>query len=267
MSVKLIAMDIDDTLLTDELVIPKACRETIAAAQGRKVRVVLATGRMLAATIHFARELGLTEPLICYNGALIQSPNGGPPLAHHPIPLELAREIVELGQKEDLHVNVYLDDCMYIDEYNEYTQLYLSTADVEAHPVGDLMEFMDRPPTKILYVCEPEIAAKWHLELKERYRGRLEVFVSKAEYVEFTAAGVSKGAALKELAEMYGLEPGEVMAIGDSYNDIPMLEYAGIGVAVANAARTVQATADYVTLSNEEYGVAEAIKRFVLGEE
>jgi len=265
MAIKLVAVDIDDTLITDELIIPERVKEAVAKARAQGVKVVLATGRMLSSTIPFARELGLKEPVICYNGALIQSVDDEQPLIHHPIPLDLAREIVALGQKEGLHVNAYLDEKMYVDEINEYTEFYSSFTKAVAHPVGDLLVFMDRPPTKLLYVCEPEIAEKWRVTLKEQYNGQLEVFRSKPQYVEFTALGVSKGAALGELAELYGLQQSEVMAIGDSFNDIPMLEYAGIGVAVANAPEIVRSKADYVTLSNEEGGVAEAINRFVLG--
>jgi Cof subfamily protein (haloacid dehalogenase superfamily) len=264
MSIRLIAIDIDDTLITDQLVIPNACKQAIAAARAQGVKVVLATGRMLESTTPFAEELGLTEPLICYNGALIQSPKSGSPLIHHPIPLELAREIVSLGQSENLHVNVYLNGRMYVAEINEYTEFYSSFTKTEAYPVGDLLAYMDQPPTKLLYVCKAELAEKWRETLQKRYQGRLEVFRSKPQYVEFTNLGVSKGAALQELAELYGLAPAEVMAIGDSFNDIPMLEYVGIGVAVANAPAAVRSRADYVTASNEECGVAEAINRFVL---
>ncbi|HHV94469.1 MAG TPA: HAD family phosphatase [Firmicutes bacterium] len=264
MAIKLVAMDIDDTLITDELTIPQKVREAIAAARAQGVKVVLATGRMLSSSVAFARELGLSEPLICYNGALIQGADDERPLVHHPVPLDLAREIVVVGKREGLHINAYIDEKMYVEELNKYTEFYSSFTKAVAHPVGDLLAFMDKPPTKLLYVCEAEIAEKWWLTLRERYRGKLEVFRSKPQYVEFTALGVSKGAALRELAELYGLEPEEVMAIGDSFNDIPMLEYAGIGVAVANAPEAVRSRADYVTLSNEEGGVAEAIYRFVL---
>ncbi|NMB46163.1 MAG: HAD family phosphatase [Firmicutes bacterium] len=264
MSIRLIAIDIDDTLITDQLVIPPACKDAIAQARAQGVKVVLATGRMLESTAPFAQELGLTEPLICYNGALIQASNDGPPLVHHTIPLALAREIVSLGQAEGLHVNAYLNGRMYVDEINEYTRFYSSFTKTKAHPVGDLLAFIDQPPTKLLYVCEVELAEKWRIVLQQQYQGRLEVFRSKPQYVEFTNLGVSKGAALRELAELYGLTSAEVMAIGDSFNDVPMLEYAGIGVAVANAPVAVRAQADHVTASNEEFGVAEAINRFVL---
>lgn len=264
MSIKLIAIDIDDTLITDELIIPQGCKEAINEARSRGVKVVLATGRMPESTIPFAEELGLSEPVICYNGALIQAGDYGRPLIHHPVPLKLAREIVALGQTERLHVNIYLDGLMYVAELNEYTEFYSSFTKAKAHPVGDLLAFMDQPPTKVLYVCEANVAEKWQKMLQERYQGQLEVFRSKPQYVEFTNLGVSKGAALRELAELYGLESNEVMAIGDSFNDISMLEYAGIGVAVANAPAAVRSKADYVTKSNEECGVAEAIWRFVL---
>ena len=264
MSIKLIAIDIDDTLITDELVITQSCQEAIASARAKGVRVVLATGRMLSSALPYALQLGLTDPLICYNGGLIQSPTEDEPLFHHPVPLDLASDIVVTGERAGLHVNIYLDDRMYIKEFNEYTRFYMSVGGIEAYPVGELSAFMDRPPTKVLYVSEPRIIAEWQDELKERYQGQVEVYISKPQYLEFTALGISKGSAIKELAEMYGLKLEQVMAIGDSFNDIPMLEYAGVGVAVANAPPEVQAKADYVTLSNEEDGVAEAIRRFVL---
>lgn len=263
MSIKLIAIDIDDTLVTDELVIPAACKVAIQEAQEAGVRVVLATGRMFQATIGFARELNLNGPLICYNGALVQ-PVQGPPLFHHTVPLDLAWEIIAFGKRENLHVNVYLDDELYVEKVNEYTRFYTSISRVEARAIGDLLTFVNRPPTKVLYVSEPEVVEKWRPLLAERYRGQLEVFRSKPQYLEFTGAGVSKGAALRELAEYYHLDCTEVMAIGDSFNDIPMLEYAGVGVAVANAPAEVRRHADWVTLSNEEAGVAEAIRQFVL---
>ncbi len=264
MSIELIAIDVDDTLITDELVITPSCQEAITSARAQGVRVILATGRMLSSALPYALQLGLTEPLICYNGALIQSPTEQDPVFHHPVPLELAQDIVAIGERAGLHVNIYLDDRMYIKEFNEYTRFYVSVGGIDAYPVGELLVFMDRPPTKVLYVSEPEIVAKWQDELKERYQGQVEVYISKPQYLEFTAPGISKGSAVKELAQMYGLGREQVMTIGDSFNDIPMLEYAGLGVAVANAPPEVQAKADYVTLSNEEDGVAEAIRRFVL---
>ncbi|NLK09139.1 MAG: HAD family phosphatase [Firmicutes bacterium] len=263
MSIKLVAIDVDDTLIDDKREITAENRKAIARARAQGVRVVLATGRMFSSASPYGKKLALQEPFICYNGALVQAPGALEPTLHRPLPFHTAYDIVSIGERAGLHVNIYLDDRLYVKEFNEYTRFYTTIGGMKAYPVGELLSFMEKPPTKVLYVSEPETITKWQKELEERYKGQLEVYISKPEYLEFTAAGISKGSAVRELAKLYGLTSEEIMTIGDSFNDISMLEYAGIGVAVANAPEEVKAKADYVTASNTENGVAEAINKFV----
>ncbi|MBI2915171.1 MAG: HAD family phosphatase [Firmicutes bacterium] len=261
--IRLIAIDLDDTLLTGELAIPPRCRETIARAMSQGAMVCVATGRMFCSALPFARELGLNGPVIAYNGALVRTP-GGDTVYHQPVPLPVAQEVVMVARENRLSLNVYLDDTLYVEEVTEHTRYYLSHSGVEAHPVGNMMRFLDRDPTKVLVVDQKERVAGFIPILWERFQGRLEVVGSKPRYIEMTSPGVSKGRALLRLAASLGVETGEVMAIGDSFNDLDMIESAGIGVAVANAPYAVQSRADWVAPSNEEGGVAAAIERFVL---
>lgn len=264
MAIKLVAIDVDDTLITDELVIPPACQKAIREAGAQGVEVVLATGRMFRATAPYMRELGLDGPVILYNGALIQTA-AGEIIDHRPIPLDLAREIIRFCQVHHLHLNVYLADRLYVAEINEHAKYYEAMTGVEAEPVGDLLEFVTQEPTKLLIVGYEDELLPWRERLTREYAGKLEVTRSKPRYIEIMKQGISKGNALQTLAEKLGVARSEVMAIGDGFNDLPMLEWAGVGVAVANAPDLVKAKVDWIAPSNEEAGVAEAIKRFVLG--
>ncbi len=263
MPIKLVAMDVDDTLITDELTILPECQEAIEQARQKGAEVMLATGRMFQATVPYARQLGLSGPLILYNGGLVQTVEGEV-LDHRPVPLALAREIAQLCHAHDLHLNVYIDDELYVERITEHAEYYHKMTGVDGFPVGDLVAFMDKEPTKLLIVGEPDEIASWREILTKRYGEKLEIARSKPKYIEITQKGISKGVALKTVAEKLGLQASEVMAIGDSFNDIDMIKYAGVGVAVGNAPDVVKNTADWVAPSNEEAGVAEAICKFVL---
>lgn len=263
MAIRLVAIDVDDTLITDELTVPSECEQAIRSAQDQGVEVVLATGRMFQAALPFAQALGLTGPLILYNGALVKTVNGKV-LNHWPVPLDLAKEIAKLCHANYLHLNVYLDDELYVERLNEHAEYYQAMTGVEACPVGNLVEFMDREPTKLLIVGYAEELVPWRERLARQYEGRLEIARSKPRYIEITRLGISKGAALETVAARLGLQRNEVMAIGDSFNDVSMLKFAGVGVAVGNAPDAVKEVADWVAPSNKEAGVAEAIRRFVL---
>lgn len=260
---RLVAIDVDDTLLTEELVVPKAAVEAIAAARKGGVRVVLATGRMYASVRPHALAAGVDGPIIAYNGGLVRALDGET-LQHRPVPLPEALELVALAEEHDLCLNVYVDDRLYVRRMDEHASYYVSIAQVPAHVTPDLRAALTAAPTKVLLVADPPVAEAWRLRLAEAYAGRLSVARSKPRFVEITALGVNKGVALAELAAALAIERAEVMAIGDSLNDLAMLEWAGLSVAVGNAVHEVKAKVDYVTAGNAAEGVTEAFHRFVL---
>jgi Cof subfamily protein (haloacid dehalogenase superfamily) len=263
--IRLVAIDVDLTLVGRDLKIGERTRAAVQAATEAGCVVTLTSGRMFRATVPFAEELGIGGPLITYDGALIKSVKTGEIICHRPVPLEQAREVAAYARREGLHLNVYVDDTLYVERYDDETASYTSHTKVEAVVVGDLVAFMKRPPTKLLVVASEEEVERRLPEFKKHFGDRLHVVRSMPRYVEFTAESVSKGSALSILARYLGVRRDEVLAIGDSENDVPMLEFAGIGVAVRNAREEVKQAADYVAHGESGDGVVEAVSRFVLG--
>lgn len=268
LEIRLIALDVDDTLIRKDLSVPESVAIAIGRAQSAGAVVTLATGRMFASIEPYARRLGFTAPLIAYNGGLVQDLSGRV-FSHNPVPKREVVELAEMTQGSGLCLNLYVDDKLYVAEENDAVRYYTSIARLEAHCVGDLVAFSRRIPdhsgsTKVLIVAPPEEVDAWLPKLQSRFADRLEITRSKPSFVEITAPGVTKGRALKAVADHLGIPQRAVMAVGDSFNDVAMLEYAGIGVAVKNAPEAVKQVADCVVATNEEGGVAEAIERYVL---
>ncbi len=280
----------DDTLLAPDLTIPPRSRRSLQKAAGKGVLVTLATGRMFRSVLPYARELGITAPLIAYNGALIQHPRTGEIFFHEQIPFEHAKRVAAVCRENDLHLNVYINDILYVERLRPEAEYYRKISGVEPEVVGDLVEFLQNmekagsstaggsngaghpdqapggglSPTKLLVIVAPEASEKWLSFFRGQFPEILHVTGSKLEFVEMMVEGVSKGRALALLAGRLGIEPAEVMAIGDGYNDLEMLQFAGVSVAMGNAPAVLKARASYVTRPNTEEGVAEAIERFVL---
>lgn len=262
-AVRLLAMDVDDTLLTDDLLVPPSAISAIAAARQRGVRVVLATGRMFISALPHARSAGVDGPIIAYNGGLVRT-LAGQTLQHRPVPMREVLELIAMAEENDLCLNLYVDDRLYVRHMDERVEYYVSVAKVPAYVEPDLRKVLKEAPTKALIVGDPPAADVWRDRLGAHFGDRLVVAKSRPRFVEITAPGVCKGAALARLAASLGIERSAVMAIGDSGNDLDMLEFVGVSVAVGNARPDVKAQADYVVASNVDGGVAEAINRLIL---
>lgn len=264
MKYKLVAMDMDGTLLNEKLEISSRTKKAIQQAKEENVQVTLATGRMYQSVLPFAQELGLAIPLITYNGALVRDSVTGETYYHEPVPLEYAQRIVQLVERRGLHLNVYLNDNLYVREINDQVKLYVGIAKVEAHAVGNMQEFLQEAPTKMLIIGEPEQLATLAQEIREELGEQVEITKSKPYFLEIISRKVTKGQALKVLAQQLGIKQEEVVAFGDNYNDLSMIEYAGLGVAMANGPKDVQEKADLVASSNQAEGVAEVLEKYVL---
>lgn len=265
--VKLIAIDLDDTLLRTDCTISQRAQAAIKAAIARGVAVTLATGRMYRSARPYALELGLDLPLITYQGALIKSGLSGEELWHRPLPPELAADLINLARAEGIHANIYLDDHLYVERDTAEAQAYSRLARVPYTVEEDLRSRIlksGQGPSKILFIAEPERLDRLAAGLRPGWQKKVQMAKSKNHYLEFTHPEASKGQALAALCRHLHLELKETMAIGDSFNDLDMIEMAGIGVAMGNARPEIKAIADYVTLANDDDGVAEAIQRFVL---
>jgi len=264
--IRLLALDLDGTLMGDDLIISPRVRRAIAAAQESGVVVTLATGRMFDATLAFARELGITAPLLCYQGALIRSPDSDVPLYRAAMEPALVREVLEWQTRRGWHVVLYADDDVFVAERRYPESFYRALLGERLVWVGDLFPVLEQhEPVKFLVVAEPPEAGRIETELRQCFDGRMEVVRSHAMFVEGNPLGVSKGEALRRLADHLDVPRTQVMAVGDQGNDVAMIAWAGVGVAMGNGSPATKAVADWIAPPLAEDGAAVAIERFVLG--
>ena len=261
--IKLIAIDLDDTLLRNDLTISPRAKKAIKRAAEAGTAVTLATGRMYASALPFARDLKLNLPLITYQGALVKYA-GGQVVYHKPLPLSLSRRIARHILPYGYHLNVYINDELYMDRESPEGRRYLSISKVPVHLVENLPEAIDQNPTKLLVIAEEPQLDALATDLRAVFGTAVNITKSKPHFLEIGHRKATKGLALERLARSLGLQASQVMAIGDSWNDLDMIEFAGIGVAMANALPEVKEIADYITCNNDDDGVAEAIEKLVL---
>jgi Cof subfamily protein (haloacid dehalogenase superfamily) len=261
---RLIAVDLDDSLLGSDLKISDANKRTLLTAQEKGVYVTIATGRMLDSAMPFVKELNISIPVITYQGAFIKDTVNAKTLAKTPIPMEYTHRIIDQCKKDNLHAQVYMENDYYFEHDNEYSQLYHRLSGIKGHEVGDFKAFIKEEPIKILIIDQPERIAEAYRQFEELFGSQLQVTISKPNYLELTHIDATKGNALRQLGSMLGVKREEIIAIGDSFNDVTMIEYAGLGVAMGNAPDKVKALARYVTKGNDEDGVAEVVERFIL---
>jgi Cof subfamily protein (haloacid dehalogenase superfamily) len=263
--IRCIAMDLDDTLLSTDLTISTENQSAIRSAVRAGIKVLLASGRMVQSMKPYAQILGLDVPLIAYNGAIIQEAISGEILYHRPVPNKLAVQLVPIFREKNIHLNVYLKDELYMEELDERGKKYAASAGVTPYPVGDLIPLLHESPHKMLGIGNISEIDSLQIFLQRKFKDELVFTRSKPDYLEILAPGVSKANALQEVALLWGIDPSEVMAIGDAPNDVSMVSWAGIGVAIGNAVDAVKETASLVVADHDHSGVAEAIQKVIFG--
>ena len=262
-TVRAVAMDLDRTILPETLELRPRLIEAVKKVAAAGVVPIVATGRMLRSSRPFALQLGVTAPLICYQGALIADPQTGEWLRHEPMPVPLAREVIEACRKRDQHCNVYVDDELYVDELNVYALEYARHAKLEAHAVGDLERWLTQPTTKIVVVGEPELLDALQIELRAQFGDRLFIAKSLPFFLEVAQPGVSKGSALEWVCDRISIPPDRVVSFGDGANDIELLRDAGFGVAIEGADQVLLDEAEATVPGPEHDGVARFLEALV----
>ena len=266
--IRLVALDLDGTLLGSDWRIGEADSAAVTAARERGVRVVINTARWYGLAQRTARHLGLRAPLICHSGAHIKEPDDGPELLHLTIAPEPAREVAAFCDERGFETYTTVAGVTYIRTSRE------AGIDPQRLPEGMRVakthaEHVTGPVTGFVIIGEEPTRAVVEA-LAERYAGVLSFSAGWSEAfppsVTVTVAGADKGRGLRLVCEHLGVPLEEAMAVGDTAQDIPMLEAAGLGVAMGNAPEDVKAKADAVAPSNAEGGVGWAIRRFVLEE-
>ncbi len=258
--VKIIALDLDDTLLDEKRSITPGVRQAIADAAAAGIIVVIASGRMLPSAMPIHKSLGLDTPLICCNGAFVCQPNGEE-IFRCPIDRETSGKVVQYARDNGIYIQYYVGNDYFFEENGEESQLYENLSSIKGVFIDDLTA-IQTGSDKLLMIGLPNMDKE--LEEVKRAFPELSIARSKPFYVEINHPGATKGAALKALADHYGFSRDQVMAIGDGTNDLPMLEYAGLSVAMGNAPEQVKNACKYITASCNEDGVAKAIYALAL---
>jgi hypothetical protein len=238
-------------------------RDALARTRASGAHVVVVTGRMFRATRPYLEQAGLDDLVVCYQGAVVADPTTGEFLLHVPIPLAEAREAMDAVLAAGFHLNCYVDDQLYVAEVTPEAKRYADFQHLEIHTVGDLLVWLRQDPTKLVAVGDPEALDELEAELKLRFAGRLFISKSLPYFLEFAHAGVSKGSGLAFVADRLGFGPEETVACGDGENDRELLDWAGFGVAVANAHPDVLARADLIVPSVQEEGVALLLESYL----
>jgi Cof subfamily protein (haloacid dehalogenase superfamily) len=234
----------------------------VHAARDAGLPFVIVTGRMYRSAKRYLDDLGLSGPIVCYQGAVVADAEGHF-LRHVPIPLEPAREAIAAIVAGGHHLNVYVDDELYVSEVTPEARAYADFQDLPIHPVGDVLAWLDRPPTKLVAVGERHVMDELEIELKERFDGRLYISKSLPEFLELAAPGVTKAEGLAFAAELLGVDLSRIVAFGDGENDVELVRAVGYGVAVANAHERVLEAADFVCPRDRDEGVAQVLEAFL----
>jgi Cof subfamily protein (haloacid dehalogenase superfamily) len=265
-AVRLIALDLDGTVIGPDLVVRDRVRQAVIRAQAQGIAVTIVTGRMFAATTPFAHALGLSGPVVCYQGAGIFDAASGSVMMQTPLAQDVTREVLARAHADRFHAQCYAGDRLYVDAMNEWTRKYIALSRVEPVVVPSLREkFATEPTLKIVLIDEAERATAYTQTLKERLGSRAYVTRSHPDFVEVLDPAVDKGRALRFVADHYGVPMDATLAVGDSWNDLPLLTAAGMGIAMGSAPPEVLARADAVVGDVAHDGVAEAIERYALG--
>ena len=261
--IKLIATDLDHTLLDRDGLVPEYTKELIRKAVDRGVIFAISTGRSIKSAQGVAESVGAAYMAICYNGALVLDPVNGVTIYENSLEEDLVRGIVEYAHENDLYIQMYDEGTIVVEELklDRHPDPDLRYADYRE--VGDFLEYPFFRTPKILLACEPERVPTEQAKLEELFGERVYMAQSDAHLIEVVTEGVDKGVALENLAGYLGFAKDEIIAFGDNTNDLPLLKAAGTSVAVSNAVPEVKEWVDYVSEGERSEGFTEGLLKYM----
>lgn len=283
---KLIALDIDGTLLTSDYTISNHTKSVLKAAMNQGILVTIATGRFHLSAIRIAKEIGINAPMVCNDGALIKDILTDKTVFKKQLSMNISLEILDLITKyKTIKAQVFMEDYrIYIGSYFKKMQFkrfinslrrkpfrncfnyyrdFIRPAAVDAENLSVAKDMIKSPPLKIVLCGDENEIEDLKIELKEKYNNNIFLTTAIKNWIDIIHGDISKAKGLAILAEKLGIKRDEIIAIGDNINDIPMLKFAGLGVAMGNAPDRVKKESDTVTLSNDKDGVAKFLESII----
>ena len=268
MAYEVLVLDIDGTLTTTEKKISEDTFKAIRNIQKRGHKIVLASGRPTPGIWPVAKELNMRTYggfILSFNGAKIIDCSTNKVIYQKTLPHELLPEIYEAALYYKTGLVTYDEDKILVaTKVDEFVKKEAWINKLPFVEIPDFLNHVNFPINKCLMTGEPEYLAEVELKMKERFAGRLNIFRSEPCFLEIVSLGIDKAKALGNLLDYLHLSREQMITCGDGYNDITMIQYAGMGVAMANAQQKVKEVADYITLSNDNNGIAHVINEFML---
>jgi Cof subfamily protein (haloacid dehalogenase superfamily) len=265
MAIKLVAMDLDGTLLNSQKTVSARNLAAIEAAKNKGVYITLATGRMYAAAAYFGKVIGANAPLICCNGAMVRSIGADQNVFARFYKDEIAKAVLAECQEKNWYAQWYIDDQIYAEDFRP--ELFNSYKTVENFSINEVgRDFSSYVHDVIQIVIRDENGQVPAIAdyLSKKFAGELDAQQNTGYSVDLTPPGVTKAVGIKALGKYLGIEQHEIMVCGDADNDLAMLEYAGLSVVTQNGLPQAKALADFVTDSCDDDGVGKAIERYIL---
>ena len=263
MPIRAIAFDLDDTLLRPDASVSDYTVDVLRRAAERGIIILPASGRTRDSMWPAVKRIGCASAFISCNGADVWTTEREL-LAQELLPVELAHEVARFASERGVYCQTYSPSRFFYSVENDYAASYARSSSLEGEYVGDLTAFIRQPVTKLLMMDTPERIAELYAEARALYAGRASMTCSKPYFLECNPLRATKGNALRWCADHFGFRMDELLAFGDSLNDVSMLEAAGVGVAMGNAREDVKAMGFPVCGTNEEDGVARYIEEYIL---
>ena len=266
MNYKMLVVDMDDTLLTDNHEISSENKEMLLRAQQMGVYVVLASGRPTSAMIEFAKELQCdvnNSFMISFNGSVITGLKEDKILFEHSLTKEQIHSLYDFSQQNNTHIITYIDGQIISEKHSEYIDIEKNITGLKLNIVSSFKDTVTTSAVKCILLEEPEYLKGVESVLKAAMPD-LSICMSKPFFLEAAPNGIDKGASIKILAEKLNIQQTEIIAVGNAGNDLTMVQYAGLGVWVDNVDAELRHHADVIVASNNDHGVAEVVRRFIL---
>ena len=261
----MLVLDMDDTLLTDDHKISDLNKKVLLEAQAKGVHLVLASGRPTSAMTAYAKELQLDlydSYIISFNGAVISTVKDDLVLFEQCLTPEQIHDLYDYSVKMKTHIITYINGEIVSETDSEYIDIEKEITGLPHNKVADFKAAVTKPAVKCILLAEPSYLKEVEGDLKLAMP-HLSVAMSKPFFLEAAQNGIDKAASLKLLAEKLNIHQSEIIAVGNAGNDLTMIEYAGLGVAMENAQPIVKETADFITKSNDEDGILHVINTFL----
>lgn len=268
MDYKMIVLDLDGTLTNKDKIITPKTKQALMEAQKRGVKVVLASGRPTYGVMPLAKELELETYggcILSFNGGIILDCQTREIIFRKEHPVEANRRIIELAKEERVDILTYQDELIITNnKENPYAKLESKINHLELKQVDDLASYVDFAVPKFLMLDDGDYLALVEARVKAALGKNFSVYRSDPYFLEILPRGIDKAQSLEKLLQTLNMDRKQMIACGDGYNDISMIEYAGLGVAMENAVRPARNAADYVTRSNNDDGIAHVVEKFLL---